>query len=110
MTVHKSAKLPKLKLPEFNGQYTEWINWLNTFNSLIESDCELQELSKFIHLRSCLGAIPLRTIESLEITADNYSQAIAILKERFDSRAIILQGNFLIFPKLRKLVRLFFDP
>ena len=44
MTVHKSAKLPKLKLPEFNGKYTEWINWLNTFNSLIESDCELQEL------------------------------------------------------------------
>ena len=45
----------------------------------------------FIHLRSCLGEIPLRSIESLEITAAN--EAIAILKERFDNRAIIFQAH-----------------
>ena len=79
MTVHKSAKLPKLKLPEFNEKYTEWTNWFNKFNSLIESDCELDDLSKFIHLRSSLDEIALRSIESLEISAANYSQAIIII-------------------------------
>jgi len=40
----RSAKLPKFKLPEFNGKFTEWTSWFNTFSTLIESDTDVDEL------------------------------------------------------------------
>ncbi|XP_037931048.1 uncharacterized protein LOC119665867 [Teleopsis dalmanni] len=90
---HRSCNLPKLKLPHFSGKYTEWMSWFNTFVTLVDSDVELDELSKFVHLRSCLDAVPLSTIEGLELSASNYKRALGLLKNRFENRSIIFQAH-----------------
>ncbi|XP_075163153.1 uncharacterized protein LOC142235779 [Haematobia irritans] len=89
----RSSNLPKLKLPNFSGKYTEWTNWFNTFSSIVDSDHDLDDLSKFIHLRSCLGPIPLGTIEFLELTGANYVKALGLLKKRFENRSVIFQSH-----------------
>lgn len=52
MALANIANLPKFKVPTFSGKYTEWKNWFNTFESLINNDSDLDNLSKFVHLRS----------------------------------------------------------
>lgn len=89
----RSSNLPKLKLPNFSGKYTEWTNWYNTFCSIVDSDSELDDLSKFVHLRSCLGPVPLGTIEFLELTGDNYVKAVALLRKRFENKSVIFQSH-----------------
>lgn len=89
----RASKLPKLKLPEFNGNFTEWTSWLNTFCTLIDADGEVDDLSKFVHLKSCLGPNPLETIECLELSADNYRRALQLLKDRFENKSIIVQAH-----------------
>ncbi|EDW38368.1 GL12555 [Drosophila persimilis] len=103
--VSRSSRLPKLKLPEFAGKFTEWTSWYNTFTTLIESDSELDELSKFIHLRSALGAGPLSAIEGLELTGPNYRKALRLLKDRYENKAIILQSHVQELFNLRRLKR-----
>ncbi|XP_033242980.1 uncharacterized protein LOC117186376 [Drosophila miranda] len=103
--VSRSSRLPKLKLPEFAGKFTEWTSWYNTFATLIESDSELDELSKFIHLRASLGAGPLSAIEGLELTGPNYRKALRLLKDRYENKAIILQSHVQELFNLRRLKR-----
>ncbi|XP_075162856.1 uncharacterized protein LOC142235490 [Haematobia irritans] len=89
----RSSNLPKLKLPIFSGKYTEWTNWHNTFRSMVDSDGDLDDLSKFVHLRSCLGTIPLGTIEYLELTGENYPKALGSLRKRFENKSVIFQSH-----------------
>ncbi|XP_030381837.1 uncharacterized protein LOC115629498 [Scaptodrosophila lebanonensis] len=101
--VSRVGKLPMLKLPEFSGKYTEWTSWYNAFTTLIEADHDIDELSKFIHLKSCLSAVPLRTIECLELSAVNYRKALQLLRDRFENKAIIVQSHVSELFNIRRL-------
>lgn len=61
--------------------------------TLIDSDEELSPIEMFQHLRSCLTDSALRTIESLEITSENYTKAIQLLKARFNNNRLIFQAH-----------------
>ena len=91
--IQRSSKLPKLQVPEFSGKITQWTSWFNTFLTVVGSDSELDDLSKFIYLKSALGPSPLATIECLELTATNYHRALGLLKDRFENKAAILQSH-----------------
>lgn len=93
MNASRISKLPKLTLPRFSGKFIEWTSWFNAFTTLVESDNEIDELSKFIHLKSCLDASPLRTIDCLELSPENYRKALQLLRERFENKAIIVQSH-----------------
>lgn len=89
----RSVRLQKLKLPTFSGKYTEWSSFFSTFCTLVDEDSELSDIEKFTHLRSSLSEKPLRTIQALEITAENYKKALKILKLRYDNKYIIFQTH-----------------
>lgn len=88
-----SIRLPKMKLPQFNGEYTGWLDFYNTFKTLIHEDENLSDIEKFQYLKSCLGEGPLNVIKALEITSDNYKQSLNLLKERYDNICVIFQAH-----------------
>ena len=48
------ARLPKLQLSTFNGNYTEWQSFWDNFESVIDSNEDLSEIDKFSYLRASL--------------------------------------------------------
>lgn len=44
-------------------------------------------------MKSCLGPNPLETIECLALSADNYTRALQLLKDRFENKSIIVQAH-----------------
>ena len=53
-TPTSSVKLPNLNMPTFTGKYSEWMQFYDTFNSLIDSETSLSQTQKFHYLKSSL--------------------------------------------------------
>lgn len=47
-------RLPKIELPTFSGAYNEWYPFFDTFNSLINSNNQLNDIQRFYYLKSSL--------------------------------------------------------
>ena len=75
--------LPKLELPRFRGQVTEWSSFWDSYNSAIHSNDNISKVNKFNYLHSLLDGCAARSIKGLTLTSANYDAAILILQERF---------------------------
>lgn len=88
-----NVKLPTINLPVFNGFYDQWMEFYDTFNSLIHNDSSLNDTQKFHYLRSSLKGDALHLISSIEISASNYAVAWQILRERYENKKIIINKH-----------------
>ncbi|XP_067641701.1 uncharacterized protein [Eurosta solidaginis] len=84
-----SHRLPKLKLPKFDGKYTEYSRFIHTFESLVHADSSLSQIDKFNYLLDCLSGAARAVIEPFDVTEANYQRALQRLKERFDNKTLI---------------------
>lgn len=91
---NSQVKLPRIELPTFNGKYEDWHSFFDMFNSLIHSNREISDTQKFHYLRSSLKGDAAEIVSSLEISGSNYSDAWTRLKERYDSKRLIVQKSY----------------
>ena len=82
MAHQSKAKLPKLVLPKFRGDVTQWQNFWDSFNSSIHSNPQLSQIDKFNHLHSLHENQAARSIQGLPRTEANYHAAIDILHKQ----------------------------
>ena len=83
MPYQPKAKLPKLVLPKFRGEVTQWQNFWDSFNSAIHVNPQLSQIDKFNHLHSLLEGQASRAIQGLTRSEANYKVAIEMLHKRF---------------------------
>ena len=57
------SKLPKLVLPKFRGDVTQWRTFWDSFNSAIHTNSYLTKIDKFNHLNSLLEGQASRAIQ-----------------------------------------------
>ena len=84
-----NVNLPKLELPKFHGESTEWQCFWDKFCAMI-NDTEIPEISKFTYLQSLLGGEAKSVIGGLATTAQNYPIACKMLKERYGRKERII--------------------
>jgi hypothetical protein len=87
------VKLPTIQLPKFSGSYDTWLEFRDTFLSLIHDNDGIDEINKFHYLRSSLEGSAAPVIKSFEFSAKNYSLAWQLLCERFDNRRLLIQNH-----------------
>lgn len=79
------VKLPKINLPTFNGNLSEWTSFYHLFDTTIHQNQNLAPIEKFTYLRSCLKDEALNLIKSLPITPLNYCIAWQNLGQRYQN-------------------------
>lgn len=85
-----APKLQPLKVPKFNGNFQNWIPFLNLFTKVVHDNEKLNNVQRMQYLFDCLEGEPRRLIQHLELTDKNYDSAIGLLKRRYnDERKII---------------------
>ncbi|KAK3803545.1 hypothetical protein RRG08_027822 [Elysia crispata] len=77
------SRLPKLELPKFSGEYTEWQTFWDKFRAVIDSNNSIPTVNKFTYLQSLLQGEAAATISGLSLTETNYSTAKTLLQTRF---------------------------
>lgn len=92
-TLSAQIRLPRIKLPTFNGSYEQWFPFYDTFVSLIHDNVELTGIQKFLYLRSSVQGEAKSILQSLEISANNYFVAWNLLKCRYYNKRIIVKTH-----------------
>lgn len=87
------VKLPVIQLPRFSGSYDNWLEFRDTFTSLIHSNEDIENVNKFHYLRASLEGTAAVVIQSIEFSAMNYSVAWALLCERFNNNRLLVQNH-----------------
>lgn len=90
---HRAVKLPTIILPTFDGAYEKWLNFHDTFSSLIHNSTSLSTIEKFHYLKSTLSGGALNLIESIDVTNENYEVAWLLLKERFENKKMLIKRH-----------------
>ncbi|XP_047504423.1 uncharacterized protein LOC125049318 [Pieris napi] len=90
---HYAIKLPTIKLPTFDGNYLKWLEFRDTFESMINQNDSISEINKFHYLRSSLEGGATVVIKSIEFTSKNYSLAWNLLCERYDNKNILINNH-----------------
>ena len=80
--VSVDAKLPKLEMPAFSGDVTNWTAFWEQFEAVIDQS-DLPDIAKFSYLLSLLKGEVAAAVRGLSLTAANYRSARELLKERF---------------------------
>lgn len=76
-------KLPTISLPEFDGNYMQWLGFHDTFLALIHSNTDVPPIQKFHYLKAALKGEAAQLIESIAISAANYNLAWTTLVGRY---------------------------
>lgn len=87
------VKLPTISLPTFDGSYEHWLEFRDTFSSLVHSSQEITNIQKFHYLKSSLKGNAQLVIDSLEFSADNYSIAWELLLNRYDNSRLLVHNH-----------------
>ena len=87
------TRLPDLTLPKFDGNVTSWLEFRDTFQSVIASSARLSNIDKFHYLKGCLSPEAYLTISNIPISNDNFDIAWKTLCERYDNVRLIANNH-----------------
>ena len=83
-SVAVEAKLPKLELPTFSGDVTEWTSFWDQFQAVVHAS-ELPDITKFSYILSPLKGAAKAAVQGLALTAAHDKIACDLLRDRFVS-------------------------
>ena len=88
-----TAKLPKLTLPSFSGEYTQWVSFWDQFSTLVDSKVDMANVEKLSYLKLSLKGDAAQIISSLLVTDTNYDIAKRKLEERYNNKRSIVKAH-----------------
>lgn len=81
--------LPSLKIPTFDGSLDQWLNFRDTFTSIVHTK-SISNIRKFHFLRLALQGEAAEVIKSLQISDNNYNVAWSLLEERYENKHLLI--------------------
>lgn len=82
-----------VRLPKFGGFYENWLEFRDTFTSIIHNNRNLSNIQKLHYLRSSLHGQAAEIIKALEVCDTNYQVAWKLLCERYDNKKILVNNH-----------------
>ncbi|XP_063389320.1 uncharacterized protein LOC134675090 [Cydia fagiglandana] len=86
-------KLPTIDMPSFSGHYHDWLEFRDTFSSLIHSNNSIPNINKFHYLRAALKGSAAVIIQSLDFSSDNYTLAWELLCDRYNNKRSLVNNH-----------------
>lgn len=86
-------KLPLIQISKFDGSYFRWLEFRDTFTSLVHNNERINPVNKFHYLISYLEGEAARIISNLEVSAANYSDAWRLLLDRYDNKRLLISHH-----------------
>ena len=88
---HQTVRLPTFELKKFSGENPiEWQPFYESFIEAIGKNDNLADIEKLNYLFTILTGEAERTVKGLQLTNDNYKEALDILKSRYGDPQLII--------------------
>ena len=89
ISVSSSAKLPKLELPKFSGDVTEWQTFWDKFKATVDKS-DIPNVNKFAYLQSLLLGDAKKAVVGLSLTSAHYKVVCDLLEKHFGRKEKIV--------------------
>ncbi|XP_073831766.1 uncharacterized protein [Musca autumnalis] len=89
MACGSNSRLPSLKLPNFDGKYSEYQRFITAFNNIVHDNPTISLIEKFNYLLNCLSGQALAVVQPFQVCEENYEKALQRLQERYDNKVLI---------------------
>ena len=73
-----------VKIPTFQGDVMKWAEFWELYAISVHNNPKFANVQRFVVLKSHLAGVALKSIQGIPVTGDGYTQAVEVLKERFD--------------------------
>lgn len=100
VALKSKPRLPPIPIPKFSGDLENWLEFRDTFQSMIHRNDSLGEIEKFHFLRSALEGAAREVIQGLEFSAENYQSSWDLLCERFNNPVSLINNHLKAFFEL----------
>lgn len=90
--VYRKIKLPRIDLPKFSGNYLEWQNLKDLFQSIISFDPSLADVQKMHYLKSFLEGEAAQLLKHLGTSSFNYTSKWEMLETRYANKRVIIDS------------------
>ncbi|XP_045449094.1 uncharacterized protein LOC123657615 [Melitaea cinxia] len=88
-----TIKLPVISLPIFDGSIGNWLQFRDSYISLVHNSSEISDIEKFHYLKSSLKGSAELVINSVEFSASHYLIAWELLQTRFNNQRLLVQNH-----------------
>lgn len=78
-------RIPKVEVPQFEGDILEWTSFKALFNQMIGSKANLTNTQKMVYLMQNVKGEAHKIVTRLQICDGSYAQAWALLDDRYSS-------------------------
>lgn len=85
--------LPRIKIPAFRGEPTEWESFRDSFSALVGSNDTLTEAQKLYFLKSFLEGEAALLVEHIQVSDANYDEAWQLLIGEYDNSRALVQAH-----------------
>lgn len=89
----RTRHLPDIPLPQFSGDYGDWIGFRDLFNSMVGSLKDLPKVEKLHHLRACLQGEAYEVIANLAVSDENYDTAWTRLTAQYEVNRFLVAAH-----------------
>lgn len=86
---HRAKSTPRLDVPVFNGNCSQWVSFKDLFTEAIHNKNSLSDAQKMQFLKSKVRGEAERLIQHLPISTENYASCWNILNNRFNNIKLI---------------------
>jgi hypothetical protein len=100
-----AVRLPKLEIPEFHGEYTNWKTFKDTFQSVVHNNKSVADVNKFHFLLNALKGNTNQVIMEIPVTEENYPLAWQRLLERYDNPRSIVDSHLQKLFSIRPIIK-----
>lgn len=98
-------KLERVHMEKFDGDYTKWLKFRDTFKALVHDKKNVSEAVKLYHLLDNLQPGVKKTLDGYSMSAESYAGAWETLLERYDNEWIIVESHLRKFMSLQKMTK-----
>ncbi|XP_062542276.1 uncharacterized protein LOC134210250 [Armigeres subalbatus] len=98
-------RLPKIDLPRFDGDFSRWLSFRDTFTSMVHSNADIPTVAKLQYLLQSLEGEAHKPFETVDIEADNYASTWDALLKRYDNKRFLKRQLFRALYDLAPLKR-----
>ena len=82
-----------MTLTKFNGDTLLFQSFWDSFESAVDKNSSLDDISKFNYLKGLLEEKASLVLQGLTLTSENYINAIVLLKERFGDPQVVITAH-----------------
>lgn len=86
-------KLPTIQLPKFSGNFENWMDFHDTFDSMIVKNNNITPIQKFHYLKACLSGAAEKVISSMPLSSSNFELAWQILCDRYANTQLLIHNH-----------------